>query len=132
MLGNQSKKQLYYNIFIYHTPNHERVCYKACGRGPGASVPPLCVSLPQPVSPQPPVLLSLSAGMSWPVKQRAGCSDMWWVTETRRYQLGQSCSSQTPPGSTRELLLHFPSVAAYIRGALCCASLCPVPGFKNR
>lgn len=104
----------------------------SCRKDLGCSVPPLRVRLPQPVSLQPPVLLSQSTGMSWSVPQRAQCSEICRITEIRRYQLGQSPSSQTFPGFTHELLLHFPSVAAYTWGVSCCASLCPTPGFKNR
>ena len=125
------------SIFII---NHKHLYYKAWRRGLGCSFSPLCVSLPQLISL---LLREQAAGTSRSVDRRGagwqsrGLSTLRyvWVTQIRLWPVPASPESLFKGlfrFRSRELLLHFQSVAAHIWGVSCCASLYPIPGFKNR
>lgn len=124
-------------IFII---NHKHPYYRAWRRGLICSFSPLSVSLPPLIS----LLLREQAdgtsrsvdrhGAGW---QSRGLStpQYVWVTQIRLRPVSawpESLFKGLFRVHSWELLLHFQSVAANIRGVSYCAFLCPLPGFKNR
>lgn len=123
-----------------NTINCEHLYYKSWRRGLGCSFSPLYVTLPPLISL---LLREQAAGTPQSVDrcvagwQSKGLSNLRcaWGTKIRLQPVSawpESLFKGLFRFCSLELLLHFQSVAANIWGILCCASLCPISGFKSR